>query len=437
MSPRIRQSGPSLGHVVWPTQVPPGTDFKPQYVCSLVFVVVRVAGIIGSSLSVPTGTRSLLQTEPRIALVFAALIAVYLVAGVGLARGYFASFVGPLWVVAADFASVAVVNVWASGVAPARQLDSGGNDLFWMAAIGSISLWGAVRGRVVATVMMSAGAALLIGMSLANGFAWDNLNWAFVLSRLVFAAIGVIATTSGLRISERFEELRRLQGQRAGEQQALGAMHRRALQDLKVISRLASEEGLPEVRLQEIKKHATGLAEYVRTWPEQHKDPLDIDDAIRTAVAAVDPLGATTVETAQPSQQAEIDIPAGVLAAVQEAVGEAVSNALQHAAPDLADETNNRTTVTATIDKRRLLIDISDNGCGFETVMDAGDSVSPIEPHVGLGLSRIVEVMESVGGTAILTSAPGMGSTWTLSVDVDVDVDQANELADGDDRLVS
>jgi signal transduction histidine kinase len=419
MNPPIRQSGSPNSHVVWPSQVPLGADFKPQYVCSLVFVAVRVAGIIGSSLSVPSGSPALLKAEPQIAFVFAALIVLYLVAAVGLARGHLAFLVHHRWVAAIDFASVAAVNVWASGIAPDRQLDSGGNDLFWMAAIGSISLWGAVHGRAVAAVLMTAGAALLVSMSLANGFTLGTLNWAFVLSRVVFAGIGVIATTSGLRISERFEELRRTQGQRSGEQQALGAMHRRALQDLKVITRLAGEDGSPEDRLTEIKRHATALTEYIRTWPEQHPQPLDIHDAIQRAIATADRSGTTTIETTKISMQTDIEFPAEVLTAVQEAVGEAVTNALQHATPESASDTHDAgTKVTATLDQQRLFIDISDSGCGFAPHVNADESIDPKDAGTGLGLSRIVDVMQSVGGTAVLTSAPGQGATWTLSVDV-------------------
>jgi two-component sensor histidine kinase len=440
MNPPVRQSNT---HVAWPSQVAPGMDVKPNYVCALVFVVVRVAGIIGASLSVPSGTRSLVRTEPAIAIVFVTLIALYLGAAAGLARGYFASFVRHRWVVAVDFALVAAVNLWASNIAPERQLDLGGNDLFWMTAIGSIALWGAVHGRVIAVLMMSGGAALLIAMSLANGFSLSNLNWSFVLSRLVFAGIGVITTSAGLRISERFEEFRRIQGQRAGEQQALGAMHRRALQDLKVISRLSGEAGFEsgssDDRLYEIHRHATALSEYVRTWPEQHQEPLDIDEAIRTAVAEADPLGSTVVQTDQIVQQSDVEIPAVVLVAVQEAVGEAVTNALQHGSPDGPVESAiEATRVTATIDQQRLFIDISDSGRGFDSEVEAievDDGSERESPSSGLGLTRIVDAMQSVGGTAILTTAPGEGATWTLSVNVDgTDVGRG---AEGDDRLAS
>jgi anti-sigma regulatory factor (Ser/Thr protein kinase) len=423
MNPPIRFRKPQ---VAWPSEIPPGIDFKPQFICSLVFAV-RIAGVMGSSLSVPAGTEPLIVAKPQVAIAAALLMVSYAVVAAGLARGYFASFVQRRLAIALDVASVIALNIWASSVAVERQLDIGGNDVFWMAAIGSIALWGAVHGRVVVLAMMGGGAALLMAMSYANGFTFAQTNWSFVASRIVFAGIGVTVTACALRISERFEELRRIQGHRSGEQQALGAMHRRALQDLKVIIRLTGE-GEPgaasaSLRLDEVRRHSVALAEYVRTWPDQHQEPLDIDDAIRGAVAEANHLGSASVEMETLGLPVDVEIPTEVLAAVQEAVGEAVANAVQHATPDATYAYNEGPRVTAVIDQQTLLIDISDSGPGFDA--DMGDlQTSSVDDgdrelkSTGLGLTRIVDVMESVGGSAVLTTAPGQGATWTLSVDV-------------------
>ncbi len=382
--------------------MPRGGDFKPQYVCALVFVV-RVAGMVGSALTVPTGTSSMLLHHVSVAVVFVLLNLFYVAVALAFVKGRLDAFVERRSVVVIDLAMVAAINIWASHMAPTRHLDVGGNDLFWMAAIGSIALWGAVHGRTLGIALMSVGGGVLIAMSLANGFAPGDINWAFVLSRLVFVGIGLMATASGLHISEVFEEYRRKQWLRAGEEQALGAMHRRALQDLKVISRLASENGAPEERLRDIKNVSNSLSDYVRSWPRQHDPSLSIDEAIERAVFEVDP--GQTIEVRMTGAARSSFPPADVLTAIGDAVSEATRNVVQHGQTKQA-------SVRATIEATHISVVIQDSGPGFDAEVVSHESSR-------LGLRRIIDTMEGIGGSAILATSPGRGCTWTLQVDLD------------------
>jgi two-component sensor histidine kinase len=378
----------------------PRGDFKPQYVCALVFIV-RVTGMVASALTVPTGGTSLLIEHRSVLVVFVILIVFYSAIALAFARGQLDSLLDNRLVVAIDLASVAAINIWASSMAPRRQLDLGGNDVFWMSVIGSIALWGAVHGRARGLTLMGIGAAVLVAMSLANGFPLSHMNWAFLASRLVYVGIGLMATASGLHISEIFEEFRRAKWLRAGEEHALGAMHRRALQDLKVITRLTIETGSPEQRLQDIRQYAQDLAAYVRTWPSEHGSSIDLDGAIRRAVQEADEAG--FIDVIISFDAAAVTEPR-ILDALGEAVGEAARNVVQHARA-------RRASVCVSTNDDVVVAEIFDDGCGFDTLTTPST-------NTGLGLSRIFERMAEVQGSASVNSTPGSGSNWLLQVPV-------------------
>jgi signal transduction histidine kinase len=393
-------------------------DFKPQYVCALVFFVVRAIGMGGSALAMPEGTPSFLLSNRHVLVVFVIFMVAYFGIAIAMRRGFLSSMIDRRATMVVDLLTVSAVNIWAASLAPVGQLDVGGNDLFWMAATGGVAVWGALKGPKVGAALLVASGVVVVLMFLANGDTLQTMNWAYAGSRVVFAAIGLIATTVGLQISEMFEQFRREQGHRAGEEQALGAMHRRALQDLKIITRLAHQPltGIgfetgsmsdsashASKRLREIEQHASALAEYVRGWPLQNQNPSSLTETISAAVREAEPNGIIAVKL---TGCEDVSLSVEALRAIGEAVGEATRNVTLHGKVTGA-------SVVASVAQQDdqnwvVCIVISDHGSGFDI------STSPSSSSIGL--SRIVTVIEEVGGSAVLHSVVHRGTTWTLTV---------------------
>jgi two-component sensor histidine kinase len=372
-------------------------DFKLQYVCALGFLV-RAVGMVGSALTLPSTAHSYLVKKPLVAAVFGVFVVFYACVAVAMRLGKLRFFTERPALIVLDLLSVGAVNLWSASQVASLQIDAGGNDVFWMAMIGSVSVWSALHDRVTTAALMVFSSVIVVAMFRANDVPIGDINWPFAISRIVFVGIGVMATTAALRISESYEEFRRQDGLRHGEKQALGAMHRRALQDLKVISRLASESHGTQERLDEIKQHAAALAEYVRTWSTRHDTPLDIEDAIHQAV---EDANATERVMIRVVGTTNAPVSKEMLLALREAVGESVSNVMQH-----APESNSFVHAHLSEESGVLRVQIADTGPGFDP--------SDRRTTHGLGLSRIVELIQSVGGSAELRTAPGCGTTWTL-----------------------
>jgi len=71
-----------------------------------------------------------------------------------------------------------------------------------------------------------------------------------------------------------------------------------------------------------------------------------------------------------------------------------------------------RADVTCLVEDRRLIVAVSDEGCGF----DAAEILRALPSAGGFGLFSIRERFASIGGGMDIDSAPGEGSTITLTV---------------------
>ncbi|WP_141718930.1 sensor histidine kinase [Curtobacterium sp. ER1/6] len=130
--------------------------------------------------------------------------------------------------------------------------------------------------------------------------------------------------------------------------------------------------------------------------PERDGLRAALDDACARARGA----GTVTVVDVPDTVAAS---PAAMTAAVR-FVREAVWNAAQHARA-------NRIDVRVRVDGPDLRLTVADDGTGFEPdLLDA-----PSRPgHLGTTLLR--EVAEDTGGSLVLRTAPGAGTTWQLTV---------------------
>jgi signal transduction histidine kinase len=101
--------------------------------------------------------------------------------------------------------------------------------------------------------------------------------------------------------------------------------------------------------------------------------------------------------------EGSVELPAEVEEGLYRIAQEALNNALKHAAP---------TSVTVRIrtDARGVMLEVSDDGRGFdpEGVSDEG----------GMGLANMRERAERLGGSLVVLSAPGEGTTVRLSLEV-------------------
>jgi hypothetical protein len=369
-------------------------DVNPQYVCSLVFVF-RAVGMVGSALTMPSGSASFFKNPMAVQLVFVAVICIYLLAAAATNSGRMGRWLDRPISLIIDVGGTAAVNIWSASMMPARQLDVGGKDLFWMAMIGAISLWGAIYGRRFSVALLAFSAVVVVAMFRANGSTFSNTNWGFAISRVIFASTGLLIATVGLRIAERFADFRREQGVRAGEQIALGAMHMRTLQDLKVIERLTMEDHDPQSRLDEIRQYVVGLSEYVREWPVRSDDRQSVEKIIRETVIRADPNGTVKIRMGATH---DVWVDGGVARALEESIGEATRNVVQHA-------------------KSKGTVEVAMEGdCLSVVVVDSGRGIDMAAPKNGIGLRRIHDAVAEVGGSAQLRSSPGAGTSWSILV---------------------
>jgi signal transduction histidine kinase len=122
-----------------------------------------------------------------------------------------------------------------------------------------------------------------------------------------------------------------------------------------------------------------------------------------------------------------LDVPQNLpeISVDKEALAQALLNLLNNAIKYSRDEKKIRIALSAS--KDRLLVSVQDMGIGiekseqkkiFEKFYRASDSLVHDTKGSGLGLSLVRHIMDAHGGTVEVESAPGAGSTFTLSLPV-------------------
>jgi len=100
---------------------------------------------------------------------------------------------------------------------------------------------------------------------------------------------------------------------------------------------------------------------------------------------------------------------------LRQALDNLVSNALTHSGSD------GEVVVRAATDGDRLLLSVSDSGDGIpgaeqDRIFDPGVRLDTRRPGSGLGLAVARAIAKAHGGTLMVESAPGEGSTFTLAL---------------------
>ena len=135
-----------------------------------------------------------------------------------------------------------------------------------------------------------------------------------------------------------------------------------------------------------------GLLSAIRWYAERHLEPLGV--SVRWEFSGQERRLQPEVETA-----------------LFRVVQEAITNIAKHASAETV-------LVECELDGRELVIDIEDDGRGFDP---AAVATSP-DTQRGLGLMGMRERMELVGGTVKVDSAPGRGTYVSVRVPVPVEV---------------
>jgi two-component system, NarL family, sensor histidine kinase UhpB len=102
------------------------------------------------------------------------------------------------------------------------------------------------------------------------------------------------------------------------------------------------------------------------------------------------------------ADDSEAAVPEEVSVLIFQSLRELLTNVVRHAQADHAK-------VTVRKDGSRLLVDVEDNGVGFEAA-----KVNEVKPD-GFGLFNIRERLEHLGGNLQVQSGPGTGTTVTLA----------------------
>lgn len=141
---------------------------------------------------------------------------------------------------------------------------------------------------------------------------------------------------------------------------------------------------------------------------------LSVADTVRHVVRSHERRTGTTVRLE--TQHLPDVVPLATKIALYRVIQEALNNATRHAAG-----VGQRVAVSADIAGDLLSIDVADDGPGF----DADESLTSDE-HLGLVGMR--ERVESLGGTLIIDSAPGTGTTVSVYLSLTTESDDAGEV---------
>lgn len=162
---------------------------------------------------------------------------------------------------------------------------------------------------------------------------------------------------------------------------------------------LAASRKAPPAELPEQSRHAIERVESLASGDTESRDydPDEFVAVIRSTTAAVD--GDVPVRFAV---EGEAPLPARVVAAFAEATAEALRNALLHGGADATPR------VEVDVDDAAAAVVVADQGAGFSP-----SRVS--QRRLGIRVSIIERMQNVAGGAAEVASAPGRGTTVSLS----------------------
>ena len=305
----------------------------------------------------------------------------------------------PAWVLAEIVVVVALIA--STEVIASDQWVLGNQSLpttLWAtnATISAAIQLGPIAGMMTGVVVMAASAAI-------KGYVHIDLgrNATIVIELAVGLAVGMAAQTAR-RAHTKLEEAARLSASLEERERLSRQVHDGAIQVLALVSR----------RGREIGGETAELAELAGEQERALRRLVSATDAdARFSTGSTTDIGALLRRRA--SDRVSVSLPAtpvlldtGVAAELDAAVGNALDNVASHAGPDarafvLVEDLGDRVTVS-----------VRDDGVGIATGR-LEEAVA--EGRVGVAKS-IVGRMNWLGGSAKLSTAPGSGTEWELTV---------------------
>lgn len=239
-------------------------------------------------------------------------------------------------------------------------------------------------------------AGLVLGLARAIGeAAFVRGEWA-ATRVLAVASTGVLFGLAGWAAgwaAERIRIAERLAARSAARAEVAAELHDGVLQTLAVVQRRSGDDDL--VRL--ARSQEAELRHYLAGPEETPTGDVPLDVLLRSSAADAIARFGLRVEIAAVPPLPHLDRERA--GAVRGGIGECLANVAKHAGTD-------RAVVFAEAGPQRLVVSVTDEGTGF-------DPSAVVERGIAGSVRRRVE---SVGGTTVVGSSPGTGTTVTIEI---------------------
>jgi len=299
-----------------------------------------------------------------------------------------------------DVLIAVVLNMWAAKAIPPTTFFQPAQDILWAYAFGTIALWTALRGPRTGAILLTGGAALLLGMAQLNHAKFDLPQYLYRLALLAVAFALPVVFIMMARQTAQLVVKEALRAGRAEERaEMLRTMHDTVLQTLGTIVLRVSENEKPvEKRLQDVRAIALLQQEELRTILAQDDERLRGNLANQLA-KLMQEFTARGLRVELVNAELTTDPPDRVVHALVGAIHEALTNVHKHAGVD-------RAVVRVASSAQEVEVRVRDHGCGFD--LNA--------PTAGYGMAHsIKQRVEAVGGQVQVESKPGQGTRVRLS----------------------
>ncbi|KYH45347.1 ATP-binding protein [Branchiibius sp. NY16-3462-2] len=327
-----------------------------------------------------------------------ALFAVLTLANLWWAAGYLVGFGRHWWFVAVELAVCVVMMGSTAYVADAAWIDQNQTwpTTLWMAnAVVSAALLG---GPLVG---MGAGVVIALANYWVKGyFVWNfGRNATTVLLLTAGMAIGLAAARARATHQQLTAAIRT--AAQAGERERLAReVHDGVLQVLALVARRAPELGGDGPQLGALAAQQEQRLRRLVADGEQPPPPVGAEDL----GALLRSFTADGVSVSCPGEP--VTVPVGTAREIGAAVRNLLDNTQQHAGPGA------RSFVLLEDLDQHVVVTVRDDGAGI-----ADGRLDHAQAEGRMGVSRsVVGRIEALGGRAQLTSAPGEGTEWELTV---------------------
>lgn len=314
---------------------------------------------------------------------------------VGLSWGRLTWIVTSWWFPALDVAVAIGINIFVVSLMPPGTFWLEGHDPLGAYLAGTMAVWAAIRGDLrVGGVLLAGYAGVVAVEALGNGAPFDEFGWLAFGELVVWALISMSIGMSVMLLARAAARRTAVDVADATNESAMVKLHNSVLQVLTQVGFLSRGDNPPAVVLAEIRDLASKQATAAAVGAEGlaltgYEDLVAVVDRARRGCSGV---------VVEMRTEPVFEIPYDVADVVAEAVIEALTNVEKHAGVTCA----------------RIHIARSDSGA---EIAISDDGVGITGGRAGFGLrSGIIMQMEGIGGTAVIDSESGRGTTVRLSV---------------------